>query len=116
VAAADPQVTVERLTGLRAERARPRRPFFAHDHCDLVVHVEVRHREAGHLRQPHAGVEEQPDDRGVAPLAEARALHAGSNALSWSRDSTGSSGTFGACIPAIGSAGSSSSAVSHLLR
>ena len=45
-------------------------------------------------------------------------LHAASSALSGSRDSTGtgSSGTFGACIPAIGSAGSSSSAVSHLVN
>jgi len=45
-------------------------------------------------------------------------LHAASSAFNWSRDSTGtgSSGTFGACMPDIGSAGSSCSAVSHLVN
>jgi len=67
---AKPQVAIERLGGLVAERAGPRSTALAHDDRDLLVHVDVVELEAGELGPPHAGVEEEPDDRRVAAGVE----------------------------------------------
>ena len=69
-ALAYPEVAVERLGGLRAERVCPHPTALAQHGGGSGVEVEVIEAQAGKLGQPHAGVREQPNDRRIAPRHE----------------------------------------------
>src|SRR6266542_9647 len=71
VAGAQAEVAVESQGGLAAEGDGTRAAALAEDDRDLVVEVEVvGEHDAGGLGHPDAGVDEQPDDRGVAAVGE----------------------------------------------
>lgn len=116
--ATGPDVAVEGQNCATAEGAGAVPPALAEDPGDLVlVEVDVGDLEARHLRQSHPGVDEQPEDGGIAPIGKALALVAGGDVARWSsaeRIATGCSGTLGGRILAIGSTANSSSSVSHL--
>ena len=118
VATTQTEVPVERLARLGPEQARARPSALSEHHGDLVVHVEVVERQVGHLRQPHSRVEEQPDDRCVAPLGEPRALARGQQRLELitRQHRHRLLGNLRRLHPRHRSAGNSSSAVSHLVN
>ena len=70
VAAAFSQVAAECLCGADTERHRPRPPTRAEHLGDLLAYIDVVDDRAGHLGAAHTGVDEEPDDRVVAPLDE----------------------------------------------
>jgi hypothetical protein len=94
-AGSHPQVTGKGKGRRAAERDR-QRPATLAENDDLVVQVEVAgEHDPGRLRDPHPGVQEQPQDGRVPPVG-------------------GSSGICGGFIPAMGLASSSPSATAHL--
>ncbi len=63
-----PQVAVERLGGTGPERQQAFLPALAEHPADLLVKVNVRDGQAGDLRQPAPGVDQQPEQRGVTAV------------------------------------------------
>jgi hypothetical protein len=111
------QVAVQGKGGLAAEGNRSGPAALAEHDDHLVVQVEVAgEHDPGRLRDPYAGVEEQPQDGRVPPVGEVAALAGfGSRRSSSSvRTGGGLSGICGGFMPAIGLASSSPSATAHL--
>jgi site-specific recombinase XerD len=69
-----PQVAVERLGGLAADRERPGAAALAEHPHHPLVQVNVVQRHADTLGAAHAGIDQQQDDGGVAPAGEVAAL------------------------------------------
>ena len=98
------EVAVDRLRGLGAEARRAVAVALAGDADEPGRQVDVVDLQAGQLGQAQAGVEEQPDDRGVAPILEgvARARLEQALQILDRGTSTGCSATFGGRIRGIG--------------
>jgi hypothetical protein len=75
VAGAHAQVAVEGKGGLATKGDRSGPAALAEDDDHLVVQVEIAgEHDPSRLRDPHAGIEEQPEDRRVPPVGEVAAL------------------------------------------
>src|SRR5690242_12587024 len=68
-----PQITVERDRRLVAEGTRARPASLAEDMGHVMLEVDVLDLEPREFGASHSRVDEQPDERGVAPLLERRA-------------------------------------------
>jgi hypothetical protein len=68
------EVAVQRQGSHAAEGNHAGPAALAEHHHDLVVQVEVVERDADALGAPQAGVDQQPDDGGVAAGGEVAAL------------------------------------------
>jgi len=71
---AGPQIAAEREPGLLPEGQGVRTPPLADHMGDVLGEVEVGDGQPGDLRQPPAGVQQQPDDRRVPAVNERGAL------------------------------------------
>ena len=69
-----PQVAVEGLDGLAANRQRPRSAALAQHPDDPLVQVDIFQGHAGTLGPAHAGVHYQQGDGGVAAAGEVATL------------------------------------------
>lgn len=73
-AARDAEVAVERDRGLASEWAHARSSPLAEHDDDVVVEIDVGHREMDEFGAPHPRIDEQTQDRLVATLLKPLAL------------------------------------------
>ena len=64
------QVPLDRLTRLVTEGTGPRAMTLAQDKGDVSIKINVCKLQSGNLGEPHAGVQEEPDDGGVPVIFE----------------------------------------------
>jgi len=64
------EVATECLCCTDTQWHRPRPSALAEHLGDLLADIDVVDAEAGHFGAPDAGVDEEPDDRVVAPVDE----------------------------------------------
>jgi hypothetical protein len=77
VPVAESEIPAEGFSSLRAERARTTAIALARDVNGLVVPVDIVEPDADQFAAAHAGVEQEPDDRGVAAVLEGVSFRGG---------------------------------------
>jgi hypothetical protein len=113
-----PQVAVERLGGLAADRQHPGPAALAEHPHDPLVQVDVVQRHAGALGPAHAGVHQEQNDGRVAAASEVATSQvlSGRAMCADPTTSTGCSGNCGGLILSIGLVSRSPSATAHLRK
>jgi hypothetical protein len=71
-----PQVTLDGLASLVAERTGTRSAALSQHEGNISIKINVCDRQARHLGQAHAGIEEQPNDGRVTSVVKNSAAHA----------------------------------------